>query len=438
MKKRGAKSAVDVVILTHGSDKRLSLDAGDITESEIRKAGPFPRLRMVYMMACYGASLVDAWRAAGAQVAVGHQEVNSLPGFFFPRFLRRWAEGASVRDATQEAYRFAEGTAQMLSTYISEVELLDATGSKRSEPVIAGVDLDRAGHLYPLRDLRIDAFRPWDEPVFSSAKDPSLAWLEAENGSRWASGGSVNGFAHTEFEQSSIEMLGAMIPQATLNPSAIPSPQMLVNRVKGAAWDQLKDSFPTALPGLPGISVPAAEGEEVWIDGGSLRYFLAAVHDYAGDKFGPLLDHAQGVRLTQTGDSLAVSIYLDQALDLAVQDVAAAGNWTPYSIHVPKAVRFKLRMNEGVLLITGLDSGRDALNLKLKMPWLPDTIWVRNVVMNLTSGQIRVEAGVIGNGVGLIAQGDLLAQRFTGIDLWKTIERNAPLFSFPTLIFHML
>ena len=92
--KRGAKSAVDLVLLTHGMDKHLWLTSGSISDQDIRAAGPFPRLRMVYMMACYSASLEGAWRDTGAQVVVGHQDVNSLLVVLpFSYFLCWWADG---------------------------------------------------------------------------------------------------------------------------------------------------------------------------------------------------------------------------------------------------------------------------------------------------------------------------------------------------------
>lgn len=422
IRKRGAKSAVDLVLLTHGMDKHLWLTSGSISDQDIRAAGPFPRLRMVYMMACYSASLEGAWRDTGAQVVVGHQDVNSLSGFFFPRFMRRWAEGATAREAASDAYQFSEGTAGMLSTYIKEdQDYLSSVGVTRSEPVIQGVDIDRSGQAYPDHVLAI-------APLASAQPMASFA-----------SEGAVK-FSHTDFERMGISLLGTMIPQASLNVDAIPSAQELVNRIHSVAWDQLHDSFPNPSgDGMPDLDLPSEDGQQLWIDGEAIRYFLAAVRDYAGDKLGPLMDRVQGVRLTRTGANLNAAIYFDGAFDIPLQDKNRIPNWQPYSVHVPKTVRFSVQMLDSVLTVTGLDQGNDALNLKLKMPSpLPDSVWVRTASVSLSDGKAHVEAGVLGNMISVIANAELLARKFDGVDVWATIESNLGILVFPALSFQTL
>jgi hypothetical protein len=369
------------------------------------------------MMACYSASLESAWRDAGAQLVVGHQDVNSLSGFFFPRFLKRWAEGATARDAAEEAYRFSEGTAQLLSGFINEEQdYLSGLGVVRSEPVLSGVDLDRMGHVYPDHAL---AIAPLSGPKASLA-----------------AAGKV--YAHTDFERTSISLLGAMIPQASLKTDAIPSPQELVGRVSGVAWDQLHDSFPNPADGigLPDLDLPTEDGQQLWIDGESIRYFLAAVRDYAGDKLGPVMDHVQGLRLTRQGELLYAAIYFDGPFDIGLQDKDRIPNWQPYSVHVPKTIRFAIALQEGVLAVSGLDQGQDALNIKLKMPALPDSVWVRTASVNLSDGSTHVEAGVVGNLITVVANAEIMARKFDGVDIWGTIERNLDILDFPTLNFH--
>lgn len=422
IRKRGLKSDVDVVILTHGSDKSLALGTGDISDRDILAQGNLPRLRLVYMMACYGASLESAWRKVGAQVVVAHQDVNSLSGFFFPRFLKRWAEGATARDAAAEAYHFSEGTAAMLSNFIQEDnDLLSQVGVARSEPVLQGVDMDRTGQTYPGHALAI--------APMASAKNSSSASAPAV-------------FKHTDFENMGIAVMGSMVPQASLNVAAIPSAQGLVDRVRTVAWDGLKDSFPNpAGDGLPdlGLGLPTEDGQQIWIDGEAIRYFLDSLRDYVGDKLGPVLDHVQGVRLTRMGELLNVAIYFDMAFDIPLQDKKSVPNWQPYSVHAPKTIRFSIKMSDDVLTVAGLDEGADALNLKIKMPFpLPEAVWVRNASVNLSSGKARVEAGVAGNLIAVIANAELMARKLDGFDIWGSIEKNLNLFDFPSLHFEAL
>jgi hypothetical protein len=440
IRKRSLKSIVDVVILTHGADKRLILSSGNLTESDILAAGPFPRLRMVYMMACYSASLLDAWHTVGAQVVVGHQDINSLPGFFFPRFLREWAEGKSVHEAAANAYRFSEGTAQLLSTYIKEQDLLNTVGVGRSEPVVRGeplihgLDLDFQGRTYPDHSLSIEPLQNL-RAMATQIAVPNADFLVASPASR-----SVT-YAHSDFEKLGISLLGSMIPQATLNVDTIPSAQALVDQIKNLAWAQLQDSFPipSGNTGSFGdVEVPVEVGQQIWIDGEALRYFMAGLANFGGEKLQAVLAHIQGVRLTRLTDSLSAAVYFNEDFTIAIQGEATAPNWQPYAIHVPKAVRFSLKMAEGVLTLWGLDEGHDALNLQLKMPALPDTVYVRNLSANLTNGKIQVEAGVIGNLVTVVAGAEVTARKFTGVDIWESISRNLSFANFPLLNFKPL
>src|SRR3989338_3875496 len=87
LRKRGARRDVDLMILAHGSTGNILLQAGDLSAGELAAHAAFPRLRMVYMMACYSSTMVEAWRKAGARLVIGHQDYNSPPGFFFPRLI---------------------------------------------------------------------------------------------------------------------------------------------------------------------------------------------------------------------------------------------------------------------------------------------------------------------------------------------------------------
>lgn len=414
LRKRGARSAaVDVLILTHGLPGSLSLGSGDITEADIRAAGPFPNLRMVYMMACHGSTLVRAWTESGATVAVGHQDVNSLPGLFFPRFLRRWAEGRSAVEATNEAYRWATGAANLVSDYVATPELVDSVGIARSEPVIAGRDVNREGRVSaqpprPITPLRVRV-TPSSRPTYR----------------------------HTDFEALAIQLIAAGLPQTSLDATKIPGAQRFYELTKDAAWTSLLDSFPPPLEGIPGTGV-GNTGDETWIDGEALRYFLAPLKDWTGDKLDQVLESIEGARLERANGLLHVSVYFSRALELPVEDESRAGRFSLYSIHVPKTVRFTLSVWEGRLFVSGLAAGIDSLRFRVKLPALPDNVYLRNLSADLTTGKVRVEAGVVGDLVTVVANAELLARRFDGIDIWETISRNADVLVWPVLVFAIL
>lgn len=425
IRKRSMRREVDVVILTRGLNGHLALRMGDISEQDVRAAGPFPRLRLVYMMACNSASMQQAWLDSGARTVVGHQDVNSLAGFFFPRFLRRWSEGATARVAAEEAYRFAERTSVSLAGYIKpDNDFLTSVGAVRSEPVLSGVDMDRFGHIYPERALAISG-------LVAGADD-----------SRMASPAGIppGGYRHSDFARLSLSLLGAMLPQTSLQVEAIPSPQKLVDRISGVAWDQLRDSFPSPAMRsggdiIPGLDLPTKDGEEIWIDGEALRYILGTLTGYAGEKLAPVLEHIQGLRLTRQGDALNAALYFDHSFNVPLQDESKIRSWQPYAVYSPKTVRFEIRMLDGVLMLLGLDRGLDAVNLKLKMPFLPDSVWVRSVSVDMDKGKVLVEAGVIHNMIAVIAHAQIAARKFAGVDVWDSIKKNLSLLVWPVLLF---
>src|SRR5690606_28799296 len=139
------------------------------------------------------------WTKAGAKVAIGHQDVNSLPGFFFPHFLRRWAEGRSALEAATLAHRLSARVAGKLEPYVEERELLSRVGVSRSAPVLAGVDVDRRGREFPERSLELAPVR---RPV------PLASFMT---------------FEHSTFERTSIELMSAALPRSRLNVGAFPS-----------------------------------------------------------------------------------------------------------------------------------------------------------------------------------------------------------------------
>lgn len=424
IRKRGAKKDVDVVILTSGDERGLSLSSGRVSEREIRAEGTLPRLRFVYMSARQSSLLGRAWLEAGARTVVAHQEYQSLPGFFYPRFLRLWSEGLTARESAERAYRFAEKAALETHAFLKDgKELLLWAGAAGSEPVVLGQNIDRFGKRH---DDRFVGIAPLREAQSLSALNLNVA--------------PSGRYAHSDFEEVAIRMLGAILPQASLEPSAIPSAQGLIDQVHGLAWEQLRDTFPHPMNEdlIPGVDLPKKDGEQLWIDGEALRYLLGQVPGDAGALVGPYLDRIQGLRLTRQGDQLKAAIYFDRAFRIPVIDESKAKRWSPYAVHVPKTVRFSIRMKDGVLRLLGLDQDGNAVNLKLKMPFLPDTVWVRHAILNMESGKAEVEAGVIGNHVTVVARAQVTARKFEGIDIWESIQRNVRLLFWPALVFERL
>ncbi|MBI5369120.1 MAG: hypothetical protein HZA54_18940 [Planctomycetes bacterium] len=136
---------IDLVIESHGNTGRLQLRDGDLTAPDIDHALYLrggERLRLVYMMGCYSASLNDAWLHVGARAVTGHVGVNVIPVFHLPVFLREWVRGTDARTATQRAFNVGRraglsGIYRRLAALYGE-EVTEKSVREDSRPVFAG------------------------------------------------------------------------------------------------------------------------------------------------------------------------------------------------------------------------------------------------------------------------------------------------------------
>lgn len=105
---------VDLLILGHGSPKKLYLHGEVLKEKDIESLlsdaqKAYPRLqsnlRLVYMCNCYGASLAAAWHKIGAKTVLGCEDVNYMPEpqttYFFDDFVKK---GNSAKEACRRSF----------------------------------------------------------------------------------------------------------------------------------------------------------------------------------------------------------------------------------------------------------------------------------------------------------------------------------------------
>jgi hypothetical protein len=99
---------IDLFILTHGSDNEIAVGGG-VTSEKIKRMraehGKPLSIRCVYMMNCVGASLNEAWLAAGAKSSAGSIRNNYLPEPTNYFFWQNWKAGQSFETAVNAAYR---------------------------------------------------------------------------------------------------------------------------------------------------------------------------------------------------------------------------------------------------------------------------------------------------------------------------------------------
>lgn len=99
--------AIDVLLEVHGGPGELFFRDGGKTGDAVTKAFAGKpelkkKLRALYSGACYGASHVATWLAAGFRVASGARKVNTNGMYDFPAFLKSWTAGESFATAQEK------------------------------------------------------------------------------------------------------------------------------------------------------------------------------------------------------------------------------------------------------------------------------------------------------------------------------------------------
>ena len=107
---------VDLLILAHGAPGQIigynGVRIGEETFGPLRaekvRDPACLRLRVVWQMNCYGATLAETWLALGAVAVNGSGGVNWLPEPTLSLFLRKWLRGAPFSEAIYTSATRAE------------------------------------------------------------------------------------------------------------------------------------------------------------------------------------------------------------------------------------------------------------------------------------------------------------------------------------------
>ncbi len=120
---------VDLFLLAHTNDYMAWIAE---LSSERRS-----RIRLVYDTGCFGDRHAASWIAIGAKAFVGHPG-NSVSPVFYTSFLRRWARGWSVAEATESANArtarsLAIGAALSFGAFDAEAVFAETEASTRGD-----------------------------------------------------------------------------------------------------------------------------------------------------------------------------------------------------------------------------------------------------------------------------------------------------------------
>jgi len=212
------------------------------------------------------------------------------------------------------------------------------------------------------------------------------------------------------------------------SPGIVPS-QELERSLAFPSWEYLTDIFPGDLTDLPGEI--GGRPEQIWLDGEGLRYLLGNwVDGVHPGLISRLTDELLGLRLRQKSDRLEAGLYLHGPLEAVVKSQDDAANGELWGCRIPESLRFSFQIIDGgelELKALSQDAQR-SLELKVRLPYFPDGIYLRRVRLSLVTGEAEVEAGLVGNYVGVVAKVNVFAQRLQEIDFWATVESNLNVF----------
>ncbi|NRA66615.1 MAG: hypothetical protein HRU19_19155 [Pseudobacteriovorax sp.] len=92
--------AVDTILSVHGLEGKVEFEDGMKSVSSIRnqlRTSPHRRkFRLMYNLACFGASHRSAWRSSGFRTASGSKGVNTSSATEYPLFLKNWSSGGTL------------------------------------------------------------------------------------------------------------------------------------------------------------------------------------------------------------------------------------------------------------------------------------------------------------------------------------------------------
>jgi hypothetical protein len=412
IRRRGAAGPVDVIVLRH---EKKDLVSGRCEAQEslgadaLRDAGLLAGVRMVYQVSCDPEATAQAWKRAGARVAVSHSDEQADVGFFFPRFVRLWGEGKSAVEAARAAQGFAADSAQILAPIRKDgearIRLLERLGAVTT---VVGTDVDRTSRERGLAPGQVEAAPV--QPLSHSIMDAQAA----------------RSFAHAPFESAAIELGAATLPQIAVDSAKVASPGALVDRTGVLAWAALADSF----PGMEGSG-----GQELWFDGDVVR-FIAGSSAGTASFTGSVLNRLLGLRLKRDGSALRISAYFDTEVDLPIHHFGPEKTGQLYEVKLPRAVRLTLTMKDDVLTVDGLKDGFNSPWLGVRIPAFPDGVSLRHLQIHLPTSSLFAEAGVLGDHLSVFASSRLdVADPSIHLNVWETIRRNLGLFKWPDLFF---
>lgn len=393
---------VDVLVLTAGDDDSIFLRAGDIQAHELveslkglkdlKQGG----LRFVYTTG--GHHLVSAWRELGAQAVLSQVVVcangacapnNGMNGFFFPRFIKRWGEGATVSEAAVAGIESSAQLVKAFSPFVAQ-SVMDANGGLISPaPVFEGLDLNIRG-------------KSRAHPASLNA----IVWPDT-NEKREA-------FAHTPLREGVLTSIVKLVTNRfEVSTDLVPGVADLVSQIGEPVWQMAYDTF------------PGRTTDELVLPGTDVRIILSRVIPGIDKYLQTLIDNLETMVVTRRNGRLVADVWLTDSkgmrFDLQKESDSKTGQ--AYAVKVKSHIHFEIFSKRDSITIDSVKG----VTVMVKLPVVPDGVVPTKLYLDTGSETLTVSAKAVSGIVKVVGKADIRARKFTGIDWGATLFKNAPL-----------
>ncbi len=170
------------------------------------------------------------------------------------------------------------------------------------------------------------------------------------------------------------------------------------------------------------------------LDRDAVLYYLSSVQETSASTskmLNGIRQHIEGLNLVPQETGLAATVEFDKAFDISLMDPGNAKLGQLYEIQVPSALKFLIVMTDGVIHVMGAAENLIPLQIDVKIPLLPDAIYLHQITADLASGDVHVEAGAVDDFVTVVADGKLWnSDHGAGVDWWGSLLATLSSFSF--------
>ncbi len=222
-------------------------------------------------------------------------------------------------------------------------------------------------------------------------------------------------FNHPDFEWFSIQLAGALlVPGWQPQPEKVASASWLMQRVSQVSW-QLIQPLAYDLP---------ADGDDIIVDGDTLRYFFAPLRELVGPSLDLVLNEVQYAVLKRAPDHLEIKIVFNKSVDMVLQDSQKAPDFALYGVQIPDTIKFSVAFDEDTIEVKIKQPWSKLVKFMIKVPVLSDAIAFRGAKVNLVDGLAEFQLGMFRNVLGVAGKAQLVAKRLDGLDVWSSIVLN--------------